>query len=188
MDHPFRTIGQVSHQRVKARVFHTPTMTTPPVVTLEETALLSFINDVAMGLVGMDTIAARYGITVQEALDLAEAPGIAERIKTRRAIWESEENVMERNRICYGLIALDAAPVIDRQLHNPGTPASVLIDALKVVGRFGGLDSVSKNPTGTEAPPTNPVNIQINFSGGKTETISIAQPPAKPPVIEGEAS
>src|SRR5262245_16695436 len=154
MEHPFKTPAQLAVRRYEAKVIKRPVMALPGPTSLEDAAIVAFINDVAMGLVEMDVIAARYGINVMEAIELAEAPGIAERIRTKRGIWESEDNVTERNRVCYGLIALDAAAVLDRTIHNPTTPASVVIDAMKVVGRFGGLDYVPKGDQGQQGPAT----------------------------------
>jgi hypothetical protein len=184
MDHPFREQHQVVSKRLNASLSTMPALPVTHPLQAEEATLLSFVNDVAMGLAGMDVIAARYGVTLMEAFAIAEVPEVARRIKTRRALWESEDNVVERNRVCYGLITLEAAAVLDRQLHHPGTPASTVIDGLKVAGKFAGLDTQPRQNGADSGPGLAPVTIQINFSGGKTESIAIAQPPT----IEGEAA
>ena len=189
MDHPFKTQAQLATPRQYRPALPLPTLQPNPLPPIEEAAMVSFIADVAMGLVSMTTIAARYGLSTDEAIALSEHPDIAHRIKSRRAIWESEENVMERNRVCYGLIALDAAGVIDRQLHNPQTPAGVVIDALKVVGKFAGLEGNPRGQTENQnGQTTSPVNIQINFSGGKVESIRASQADPVTPAIEGSAT
>lgn len=187
MDHPFRDTNSVIEQRIKHRLNNTPVIHPTFPLQDHEATLMSFINDVAMGMVDMHTIAVRYGITVEEALLVAEGPEVARRIKTKRALWESEDNVLERNRVAYGIIALDAAAVVDRHIHHPGAPANTIIDALKIVGKFAGLETQPKSNGGGDGPGLAPVTIQINFSGGKTESISIA-PPTTPPTIDGEAA
>jgi hypothetical protein len=154
--------------------------TTPTVVLFspdDETAL-RLINDIAQRIHNYPTIAERYGLTLEAMVAWIRQPEVRRRIKLRRACWESDDNVLERNRTLYGHLVMDAAPAIDALLHDGSVPHTAKLDAFKIVGRFAGLDSPIKAPQGgTEGGTTGThFAVNIHFSGGETARVTLAQP------------
>ncbi len=160
---------------------------TPAVVSYdpEDATIHALINDCASRLNRYDTIAARYGLSMQQLHDFIAQPEVRKRVKSRRAIWESDDSVAERNRRYYGSISLEAAPVLDRMLHDPLVPPGTKLEAFKIAGKFGGLE-VNPSKAQIETGQTSAqFNVQIVFSGGAVERISTV---TAPPVLEGEAA
>lgn len=143
----------------------------------------ALISDLAMKIHRNEVIAARYGLTLHQLFEFVKNPEVRRRIKTKRAIWESDGNLGERNKAYFGIVTLEAAPVLDRLLHDPTTPPGHIIKALEVSGRLSGADARQGPAEGVAIGAQ--FSVQILFSGGKVERITM---PAEAPTIEGEAA
>ncbi len=144
----------------------------------DDDVAMALINDVACQIVSYDNIAVRYGLTKDQLVGFIKQPDALRRIKLRRAQWQSDASVAERNRTLYGIITLDAAPALDRLLHDPNSPATSRLEAFKIAGRFAGLEAQPKGQT--EASTQAPFAVTINFAGGQVTRIA--------PVLDGEAA
>lgn len=167
--------------------------TTPTVegFSPDDAVAQALISDLASKMDNNSTIAARYGLTMNQLYSWVSIPEVRRRIKTKRAIWESNDNLTERNRAYFGTVTLEAAPVLDRLIHNTTTPPGHIIKALEVAGRLGGVDFKPNQTVEGGASIGSQFSVVIQFSGGKVETIDLpggGSGNAPPPTIEGEAS
>lgn len=152
----------------------------------------ALISDLAMKLRRNEVTAARYGLTLPQLYEFVKNPEVRRRIKQKRAIWESDGNLGERNKAYYGIVTLEAAPVLDRLLQDPTTPPGHIIKALEVSGRLGGVDGKQGQAAEGVAIGAQ-FSVQILFSGGPNgkpfvETITMPEAPIAPPTIDGDAS
>lgn len=147
----------------------------------------SLISDLATGMNKNPTIAQRYGLTMAQLYTFVSIPEVRKRIKTKRAIWESDDNLAERNKAYYGNVTLEAAPVLDKLIHNTATPPSHVLKAVEVAGRLGGVDvrpRASDEGVGGGSASA-PFSVVIQFAAsGRIETINL---PSQPPMIEADA-
>lgn len=152
---------------------------TPTVVELDlDSALMgALVNDMAMKIHPYGVIARRYGLSDDQLVKFVEIPLVRQRIKARRAVWESDDNLPERNRVFYGNITLEAAPILDRVIHDITTPPAIRMEAYKIAGKFAGLE-VQPSKTSPENGQTgSQFNVTFVFSGsGKIENIRTAAP------------
>lgn len=161
---------------------------TPTVVNFEpdDETVFRLLNDLGMQLHDNAIIAGRYGLTLQQLLDWLRQPGVLRRAKQRKAWFQSEAGIVERNRACFGLMTLDAATVLDGILHNRNAPANIVLDAFKVVTKLAGLEATPRLVEGAGGGPQGATfAVNFHFSGGRTESIQLTPPP---PTIEGEAA
>lgn len=134
-------------------------------------------DDLSRRIWGPDDIAQRYGLSLEQLYQLVANPEIRALIKRKRAIWESDENIVGRLQAYNGIAALEATPGILAIMNDPSVPASTRIDLYKTATKLSGAEAaVSRQAVAAAgpAPPTFAVNI--HFSGGRVETIA--------PVIE----
>ena len=162
----------VSDTAIDALVDQTPTVVK---FDPDDEVALQLINDVAVQIQSYDTIATRFGLSKVQLYAWIKQPEVLRRIKARRAQWQADGNVAERNRTLYGHITMDAAPVLDRILHDPQATASAKLEAFKIAGRFAGLEAQPKGQA--ESGPGNSFAVNIMFSGGRVERIT--------PILEG---
>lgn len=148
----------------------------------DATAML-LVNDLATQLHPYSTIAGRYGLTLGQLVEWIKQPEVRRRIKQRRAAWQSDAALTERNRALYGVISLDAAPVLDQILHDKTAPAASRLEAFKILGKFAGLEGNPREAQGQPGVAGAQFSVSISFSGGRVETIAPGGP-----VLEGEAA
>lgn len=145
----------------------------------------SLINDVGIGMVRPHVIAARYGLTAKQFLAFIKIPEVTRRIKLRKAVWESDDNQPERIRRMYGQLTLEAAPSLDKLLHDPTTPAAVKLKGLELSGRFGGADARGGGANNSEAATGPMFSVQFVFAGsGTTQAVTMV---SGPPTIDAPA-
>ncbi len=159
--------------------------TTPTILNFDpdDATAQALISDLSMGMHKYSTIAQRYGLTMTQLYEFVKIPEVRRRIKSKKAIWESDDNLPERNKRYYATITLEAAPVVDRLLHNPATPPGHLIKAIEVSGRLGGVDvKPNANDTG---PVAERFSVVFQFSHGASEKFTVLNEPA-PPTIDGD--
>jgi hypothetical protein len=169
--------------QVEALVDGTPTVVGFDPDDATQTAL---INDLATKLSSNTVVARRFGLTLPQLYEFVRQDEVRRRIKTRRAIWESDGNIGERNRAYYGAVTLEAAPIMDRLLHNPTTPPGHLLKAFEVAGRLGGVDSKPSSQVLEGSQAGSQFSVQIVFSGGKVEKITMPNDPP-PLTIDGDS-
>lgn len=158
---------------------------TPAVSEFEPDDMLmaSLVTDMAQKIYGNRVIAARYGLTMAQLYNFVSIPAIRQRIKARRAAWESDGNVVERNRQLYGVLMLDAAPVFNKLIHGRESKPGDRLDALKVLTKLAGLESTPRQAVGDVTAGTgSQFSVTFNFSGGVVEKVSTV---ATPQTIEG---
>jgi hypothetical protein len=158
---------------------------TPTVIEFiaDDVTQVALINDLATGINKPSVVAARFGLTPEQLYNWVKIPEARRRIKARKAVWESEANLPERNKIYWGNVTLEAAPVADKMIHEPSTPAHVRVKLIEVAGRLGGVD-VKPNP-GEGGPVAERFSVVFQFSGGMSERVTIVNPP-EPLTIDGD--
>lgn len=163
---------------------------TPTVVRTfdpDDATAFSLINDLALQLHSSAIIAARYGLTLPALHHWLKQPEVLRRAKQRRAHFQSDTGIIERNRAMYGLMHLDAATRLDRIIHDPATPPAVLIEALKHTAKTASLDTTPRvDPNVGAGGPAGPqFAINILFSGGEVQHLArVTATPAQ--TIEGD--
>lgn len=133
----------------------------------------NFINDVAQRIHEPEVLAQRWGFPDACAMIefIKNNSEIRRRIKLRRAIWDSDDNVQNRIREYAGHSLLEALPSTASMMFDSGSPAGVRIDATKLHARMAGVDGLpplSKDNQGQSGPA---FNLTINMPG-RTEKIT----------------
>lgn len=132
----------------------------------------NLISDLATGLNKNPVVAARYGLSIEQLYGFVANPEVRRRIKAKRAIWESNDNLAERNRAYWGNVTLEAAPVADKMIHDPNTPAAVRAKLMEISGRFSGVEAKPRADEFGGLAAQFSVTIQFS-SAGKVETINL---------------
>lgn len=160
--------------------------TTPAIQTvdMDDFTVQNLINDLGIGMFKPHVVAKRYGLTGAELLDFLKIPEVRRRIKVRKACWEADDNQPERIRRMYAQMTLEAAPTMEKLLHDPATPPAIKLKGMEVTGRFGGADARGGGGVNADAATGPMFSVQFVFAGaGKTESVSIL--PGQT-VIEGD--
>lgn len=141
---------------------------------LNDPVLLNgFIEDVAQGIHPPSDLAVRYSLDPRDMVALIrDNPEVRRRIQTRRAVWESGENIEGRIRKYAGVTVLEALPASSSVLFDKTAPAGTRLDTLKAFSRMAGVDGLpgGNKPDGNRAGTSFIVNFR--FSGGRIETVS----------------
>lgn len=158
-------------QAIDAELAATPALT---IMSLDDKVLSAFITDVAQDIYSHTEICERYGVSYPAGmLDLIRRPGIAKRIKERRAIWNSGESIQDRNRAYYGTVAMEGASKLDKLIQAGDTPPALVMEGITIASRNAGIYNSGgggKVEGSTQVGAQFAINIV--FSGaGKTERI-----------------
>lgn len=102
-------------------------------------ALHAFISEVGEKIYGGEDLKRRYGLSTEELMRLIARPAIRERIRERRAIWQSSASAEERLRAYSSIVAQEAIPVLDQFIHDNTLPATVRLDALREAMKGAGV-------------------------------------------------
>lgn len=160
---------------------------TPTVVHFDpnDQTVQALISDLAMGMRNYEIIAARYGLTLEQLYEFIKIPEVRRRVKTKKAIWESDDNQAERIKRYYGALTLEAAPMMDQLLHNPTTPPQHLLKGIEVAARLGGADNKGAGETGGVIADR--FSVVFQFSGAASERFTVMNEPTPPQItIEGD--
>jgi hypothetical protein len=152
-----------------------------PLVEASSAIMQAWCTDMAQQIHDFATIADRYGWDDDKAMlaYMIAHPVICRRIAEQRAVWESDENVIERVRRLAGYTILEALPNTAGVMFDPNNNPSLRIEALKAHARIAGLDG-ARPPEGRGAPgETGPTaakfSVEIVFSNGQAEMIKTVE-------------
>lgn len=141
----------------------------------------AFMVDIAQDIYPKDAIAKRYNLTLAEMLMILQLPGVIARVREMRAVWQSGLNTNERTKAYFSLVAMEAAPVFDKILHDPNVGVRDKIDALKQAGLISGLTAPApRDGVGAPGAPGNQFGVNIIFSSGAQERITTVVDPPTP--------
>jgi hypothetical protein len=133
---------------------------------LDDRVMNSLITDLAQDIFTKQDICVRYGLTMADLLDFVRRPGLAIRIKQRRAVFMSGDSIEDRNRAYFGMVTLEAAPKLDRIIHDDKTPAATKLDAITTSAKIAGIFTTGgpKSVQGSTQVGSQ-FSVNITFSG-----------------------
>ncbi len=142
------------------------------------------ITDLAQKIFSTEEVAARYALTMAQLRALVARPPVFAQIKRQKALWASDGNVEARTRTLYLMGVEHAAPEVINNISDAKLSPAQRAEFLKLAMRVAGVDGLpSQQATG--GPTIAPVQISINFSGGRSEKFTTV---VEPPIIEGVAA
>ena len=152
--------------------------------------LFAFIQDVAQKIHKPEVIAKRYGFSnVPHMVGfIADNLEIRKKIKTFRAIWESDGSLEERMKALVGHSLIESIPENAMILFDKAAPAQTKLDAIKTFARLAGMDGAGQNGKGAATGQQFVFNLML---GGKSRTFTTVVDPARTSdaaAIEGSAS
>lgn len=147
----------------------------------DDTLLHRFIEDVAQDIVPPGELAQRYSLTQSDMVDLIRVPEVLRRIKTRRAIWQSDDSIEARIRKYAGTVLLESMPGTGAKLTDPAVPNSIALDYLKAYSRMAGVDGMPAAAKDGGGAGGNQFTVNFHFSGDRVERITtVVDQPALP--------
>lgn len=147
----------------------------PTVVTVDWSSIptMSLVDDVARQIYPTAEIAKRYGLTALQLVEVCRQPEIKKMIKTRRAIWDSDANALERLRAHAQVGLIEILPGFFADMSSPSTPAAIKMDLFKTVAGIAGANAKSGGDNAAAAT-TFAVNIHLD---GRTESVTASVTP-----------
>jgi hypothetical protein len=140
--------------------------------TIERIPIDQFTDDIARNIHEPEAIAARYGLTPDQAVAFCARPEITKLLRLKRSIWESDGNIPERFRTYCQVGLLEASPKILSMLQDDSVLPAVRVDLVKTLTKVCGMEPAPIRQGDFAPAPSGPTfSVNIMFSG-RTETIS----------------
>lgn len=149
----------------------------PDQPSMSPQVLWAFCTDVAQNVMSYREIATRYGfVDVPQMRDFLTAQyTIRRKVKEIRAIYESDDNVVEKTRKLAAHSVLQALPGTAQIMLNPREPAPTRLDALKEHAKIAGVGYAPiVKEGGAAAGGRFSVNIMF-ANAGKVETFTTVE-------------
>lgn len=130
-------------------------------------------DECAKKLWRFDTIAERFGVTLEQLLMISQKPAFKKMVAIQRALWEGADNAKTRAQTYYQTgVALGAASIVS-MIQDPSKTDTVRLEANKQSAMIAGMIGGGRGDGTGGGAASFAVNIHL---GGRTETMTISQP------------